>query len=100
MAGVAHIDLENKQQVSASDVVILFAKETETLDPHGHLLYNNVGTGDGIVFANGKATKVVWQKPTKASRTKFVDASTGKEVVFTRGQMWIEMLPIGTPVSY
>lgn len=100
MAGTSHIDLENKQQISASDVVVLFAKETETMDSHGHLLYNNVGAGDGIVFTNGKATKVVWQKPTKTSRTKFYDASSNKEIVFTRGQIWIEMLPIGTPVSY
>lgn len=98
--GVAHIDLETKQQLTAKDVVVLFAKETETGDPHGHLLYNNVGSGDGIVFQNGKSTKVVWQKATKLSRTKFYDAATNKEIVFTRGQLWIEMLPIGTPVTY
>ncbi len=98
--GVAHTDLENKQQLTAKDVVVLFAKETETGDIHGHLLYNNVGSGTGIVFQNGTATKVVWQKATIGARTKFYDAATNKEIVFTRGQIWIEMLPTGTPVTY
>lgn len=100
IGGVAHSDLETKQQLTAKTVVILLAKETETGDSHMHLIYNNVGSGDGIVFQNGKSTKVIWKKVTKSARTKFYDTATNKEVTFTRGQIWIEMLPIGTPVTY
>lgn len=100
LAGEPHIDLENKKQLTAKDVVVLFAKETETGDPHLHLLYANTGSGDGIVFQNGTATKVTWKKATKDARTKFFDAATNKEMTFVRGQIWIEMLPTGTPVSY
>ena len=96
---VAHIDLETKQQLSAKAVVVMFAKETGPVDEHAHLLYNNIGSGDGILFEDGNVTKIVWKKETKDSRTKFFD-STGKEVSFVKGQIWIEMLPIGTPVSY
>ncbi len=97
--GVAHIDLESKQQLTAHDVVILFAKETGPVDEHGHLLYANIGSGDALVFEDGKVIKGTWQKPLRTSRTKFYDG-TGKEINFNRGQIWIEMLPTGTPVTY
>jgi len=98
--GVAHTDLETKEQLSAKAIVILFAKETGPVDDHMHLLYANIGSGDAIVFQDGKATKAVWKKETKNARTKFFDAATNKEIVLTRGQIWIEMLPIGTTVTY
>ncbi len=97
--GVPHTDLETKEQLSASSVVIIFAKETGPVDNHAHLLYNNTGEGDGLMLADGKVTKIRWKKADRTSRTKFFDTS-GKEVTLTRGQIWIEMLPIGTPVTY
>jgi hypothetical protein len=63
------------------------------------LLYTNIGSGDAIIFMDGKATKITWRKPDRLSRMKFYDQQ-GKELVLDRGQIWIEMLPIGTPVTY
>ena len=97
--GLPHTDLENKQQLTASTVVIQFAKEVGPVDGHAHLLYENIGSGDGILFLDGKAVKISWKKPDRMSRTKFLDTS-GKELAFNRGQIWIEMLPIGTSVNY
>lgn len=98
--GVAHIDHETNTQLQAKAVAILFAKETGPVDEHAHLLYANIGSGEAIVFQDGKVTKAVWKKETKTSRTKFYDASNNKEITFTRGQLWIEMLPTGTDVTY
>lgn len=98
--GVAHTDLETKQQLSAKAVAILFAKETGPVDEHAHLLYANIGSGEAIVFQDGTASKAVWKKEKKTSRTKFFHASTNKEIEFTRGQIWIEMLPTGSVVTY
>ena len=97
--GVAHVDLETKQQLAAKVVVVMFAKETGPVDEHAHLLYNNIGSGDGILFQDGKTAKITWKKETKSSRTKFFDSSN-KEVSLVKGQIWVEMLPIGTPVTY
>ncbi len=94
----AHIDLDNKQQLTAKVVVIQFAKEIGPLDIHAHILYNTTGTGDGLLFQDGKATKINWKKPDRASRTTFYEGT--KEVSLNRGQVWIELLPIGTPVQY
>jgi hypothetical protein len=97
--GVPHKDLETDEQLNAKAVVIQFAKETGPVDEHAHLLYANTGSGDGIVFQDGKATKITWKKYDRTSRTKFYD-TIGKEIQFNRGQIWIEMLPIGTSVTY
>ena len=98
--GVAHMDLETKEQLSAKAIAIMFAKETGPVDEHAHLLYANTGSGEGIFFQEGKNTKIIWKKATRNDRTLFYDASTNKEIVINKGQLWIEMLPIGTPVTY
>lgn len=97
--GKPHTDLETKEQLTAKVVVMLFAQETGPVDEHLHLLYGNIGSGNAIVFQDGKAMKGTWSKPTKTSRTKFLDAN-GKEITLNRGQIWIEMVPTGTPVTY
>ncbi len=97
--GLAQTDLETKQQLEAKVVVIIFAKETGPVDTHAHLLYTNTGSGDGLLFQDGKPMKVTWRKPTRTDRTKFFD-SNGKEVSLNRGQIWVEMVPIGIPVKY
>ena len=98
--GAPHIDLETKEQITAKDVAILFAKETGPVDDHMHLLYANIGSGDAIVFQDGNAIKATWKKETQTARTRFYDAKTNKEITFVRGQIWIEMLPTGTTVTY
>lgn len=98
--GVPHTDLETKEQLTAKAIAIIFAKETGPVDQHAHLLYANIGSGDALVFQDGTVTKAVWKKETKEARTKFYEQSTNKEIVFTRGQLWIEMLPTGTSVTY
>jgi len=97
--GAPHMDLETEEQLKASAVIILFVKETGPVDDHMHLLYGNIGSGNGLLFQDGKSEKITWQKPDRSARTIFSNSS-GKEIVFTRGQLWVEMLPIGTTVSY
>ena len=93
------MDLETKEQLWAKTVIIQFARETGPVDEHAHLLYNNVGKGDGLMLVDGKAIKITWSKPVRTDRTKFFDA-VGGEVPINRGPVWIELLPIGTPVAY
>ena len=97
--GAPHMDLETKEQLWAKTVIIQFARGTGPVDEHAHLLYNNVGKGDGLMLVDGKAIKITWSKPVRTDRTKFFDA-VGGEVPINRGPVWIELLPIGTPVAY
>jgi hypothetical protein len=97
--GAAHLDLDTNQQLSAANVIVQFAKETELGDYGKHLYYDVIGTGTGLVFQNGLATEVTWKKAKQLSRTIFSDKE-GKEVVFTPGNIWVEILPIGNKVEY
>ncbi len=97
--GQAHLDHETGEQIRAKTVVILFAKETSGIDEHAHLLYDNIGTGKALVFADGDVTEGTWKKATRSDRTKFYDGS-GDEISFNKGQVWISMLPTGTTVEY
>lgn len=97
--GVAHLDLETGEQLSVKNVVVQLAKLTGPVDDHGHFLYGTIGGGKAIIFQDGKAMVGKWSKKTRVSRTMFYD-SVGKEVKFTRGPIWIEVLPNEEQVSY
>ncbi|MFC1626663.1 DUF3048 domain-containing protein [Patescibacteria group bacterium] len=99
MAGESHIDHETQEQIVSNNVVVLFAKETAANDAEKHLLYDNIGEGDSLIFQDGIVIEGTWEKPKDSSRTIFYD-SQGDEIEFTRGQVWISMLDIGTDVTY
>lgn len=92
-------DLETNKTLTAKSIVIMFVKEIGPVDDHLHLLYENIGNGVGMLLQDGKVEKISWKKKNKFDRTRFYD-DLGKEVVFNRGQIWIEQLPIGTQVKY
>ena len=99
--GQLHKDLNNDQQLSAKNVVVQFVSERQANDGYPdnvHLLYGTIGQGKAIVFQDGKKIEGKWVKKDRESRTRFYD-SLGKEIEFNRGQIWIEILPVGTEVN-
>lgn len=98
-AGVKHIDFNTGQTIFTKNVVIQFVKETRSVDEHLHNLETVIGTGDGVLFQNGISIPITWSKTNRVSRTIFKDKS-GKEVNFVPGQIWIEVLPIGSSLTY
>lgn len=97
--GSAHIDLENKEQLFAKNVVILFAKERGPVDRNAHMFYTTTGIGKALVFQNGESIEGTWEKDSRLKRTKFLEGS-GREISFVRGTIWIEVVPNGNKVSY
>ena len=97
--GSTQIDLETKQQISTSNIIVQFAKEEGPLDEHKHLFYNVIGQGTGLLFTQGQAIEITWKKSKQTDRTIFTNKS-GKEVSFTPGAIWISILPIGNKVDY
>ncbi len=100
--GVPHLDKNSGKQLSAKNVIILFAKESPANDGYdgGHILYKVIGTGDALVFQDGKAIDATWNKLDEETRIKFTDNKTGKEISMVRGQVFIEILPTGNKVNY
>jgi hypothetical protein len=99
LAGEPHIDLNNKQQLMVKNAVILFAEEKGPIDDKKHMLYTVTGTGDALVFQNGKAVKAKWSKKDRESELFFTDES-GKPLQFVRGLTWISMVSPKTKVAY
>ncbi len=97
--GKAHIDMDNKEQLAAKNVVIQFVAEKGPVDKEYHMFYTTTGEGEALVFQNGTVIEATWQKESRTARTKFFDAS-GKEITFVRGVTWVEAIPVGNEVVY
>ncbi len=99
-----HMDMDINQQLVAKDVILMFTTMTIADDGyneegHGlHTLYGTKGSGQAKFLMDGKVINGTWSKPTRTSRTVFKDAN-GKELQFNRGQIWVEVLPIGQSVT-
>lgn len=100
--GTAHLDKNSGKQLTAKNVIIVFAKESPANDgyPGGHILYKVIGSGDALVFQDGKAIEATWNKLDEESRIKFTDNKTDQEIALVRGQVFIEILPVGNKVTY
>ncbi len=100
--GQSHVDLNTKQQLNPKVVVVQYMKESHANDGYegnAHLLYGNKGQGKAVIFQDGKATEGTWSKASRTAREKFFDKA-GKEIVFNRGQIWIQTVPEGSDAKY
>lgn len=98
--GKSAIDFNfDKPQISVSDVVVMFVKETGPVDPEKHMYYEVVGEGDALIFKNGTVMQGTWKKDSELDREVFYDKN-GAEVTLTRGPIWVELVPTGNKVNY
>lgn len=97
--GQKQIDFNTGEQLYTKNLVIQYAKETRSIDEHGHLLYGLIGTGSGMLYQNGNKQDITWSKINRVSRTIF-KTKDGKEVNFIPGIVWVEILPVGNAISY
>lgn len=101
---VEHRDMNTNQQLLAKNIVVQFmsmsiADDGYSEEGHGsHTLYGDKGTGKAKFLIDGKVIDGTWAKKTRLDRTKYFD-STGKEIKFNRGMIWIDTLPIGQQVT-
>ncbi|MHB8840532.1 MAG: DUF3048 domain-containing protein [Candidatus Aquicultor sp.] len=94
MAGKPHIDPDNNQQISPKNVVVQYAPISNIAnDPKGRMQVNLIGTGQGIVFQDGKMTPVTWRRETTTDITHYYDAA-GIEMKLNRGQTWFELVDL------
>jgi len=97
--GQPHIDFNNKQQLSAKNVVIQYTVEKGPIDEHKHILYTTISKGKALIFQDGKVIEGTWSKKSRQDKTLYFDKS-GKEIKFNRGPIWIEVLPTTGTVNY
>jgi len=93
--GSPHLDRNTDKQLTAKNVVVLFMQEGRANDGYEnnvHLLYRTKGTGQALIFTDGKEIKGTWSKDSRTDRTLLFDSS-GSPIEFNRGVIWFEILP-------
>lgn len=99
MAGEPHLNLEDDEQISVSNVIVFLTDETGPINEKMHMLYDIVGRGEALVFNNGSVSEVNWSKASEFSPIVFTD-DRGDNYQFTPGKFWISVVDVSTDVSY
>lgn len=87
--GKKEIDRNNKKQVTAKNVVVMYA-ETKQIEGD----YNDValeGKGKAEFYMNGAKIDGFWQKSASTPKLYLIDSS-GSEIKFAIGNIWIEIM--------
>lgn len=60
---------------------------------------NNVGQKDGYYITNGKAIKIICDKPSRTEKTVYKDLQ-GNEIEVNDGNTFIQICPTNTEVTF
>ncbi|MBQ8207400.1 MAG: DUF3048 C-terminal domain-containing protein, partial [Clostridia bacterium] len=90
---VPHIDGTTGEQISYTNLIILFCDVQAVGDAAGHLdITTENENGEGYYVCGGKCEQISWSKPTQDSPTTYY-GSDGEELVFNRGKTFISIFP-------
>jgi hypothetical protein len=112
-AGGGAFDILTNTQISAANVVVLFAHHETTLilenlsgyDPAtgkggGRSIEIQLwGSGPGIIFRDGQAFNVTWTRPQREGAIGLVDGN-GNPVPLKPGNTWFQLVNINSPVTF
>ena len=90
--------------LAATTVVVQRVTETilyDELDPGGYPRHRQhmVGSGTGVLYADGRAYDVRWSRPNNDAVTSWTYADSGEPVIVPPGRVWWEIVPIGSSIS-
>ncbi|MGG4144304.1 DUF3048 domain-containing protein [Paenibacillus algorifonticola] len=85
----AHIDLNNNEQLAASNLVVLAASH-KTLDNEGRLAVDLQAGGDAMLFQQGRMTEASW---VRAPDNMIRIVKDGKELALVPGKTFFHIVP-------
>lgn len=92
--------LEDGRQVAAANVVVMMVERLNTnrTDVAGNPVpsFDVVGSGDLLVFRNGKVTEGTWGRDAEEEATVLLDRQ-GEEIALAPGPTWVELFPTDAP---
>ncbi len=94
-AGKLHLDEEGK--IIAAKNVIIQKTSVISQDKEDRKKIKTIGSGEALIFLDGKIIQGFWKKPCITKRTKFY--SKEEEVAFNRGVSWIEVVDKNTNIK-
>ncbi len=101
-ADLAQTDPLTQEQILAKVVIVQFLQERTARDGYPgdlHLLYKTIGSGNALIFQDGKVIEATWRKKGRVDRTLFL-AENGQEITSNRGLIFIQTVPVGAKVTY
>jgi hypothetical protein len=95
--------LENGHSVSTPNVIVQFVKGNSypaDIDPAGNPAWyqHTVGSGQVVVFRNGRKIVGHWSRPTPTAGTRLLDAA-GKPIALAPGGAWFVLVNTGTALA-
>jgi hypothetical protein len=99
MDGQPHKDGATGQQYAATSVLIQYA-DVEPIpgDTAGRMDITLVGSGEGILIAEGTQVPLEWSKASLRDATHF-KRTDGAPFELPAGQVWIQIVPLETQLS-
>jgi hypothetical protein len=91
----SHVDQNNNQQLSAANVIVMSASH-RTLDDVGRLSVALNGSGEAMVFQQGRVIHAGWQH-TPGDAVRFM--KNGVEIPLTPGTSYIHVIPADTSLN-
>lgn len=99
MDGQPHLDGATGEQYAASSIIIQFADvELIPNDDAGRLDVGLVGSGKGVLVAQGTQVPLQWTRASIRAATQFTRAD-GAPFELPSGQVWIQVVPLETQLS-
>jgi hypothetical protein len=93
MAGRPHTDQESGKQITPT-VVVAMITDFGIHPDRVHSVYRTTGTGEALVFQDGKVTNGIWKKESQTSSLLLLGAD-GNPLPINAGQTWITAIPAG-----
>lgn len=99
-----HVDMNNKNVISASTIIIQKVERRYTGDDAGRVTYKTVSSGDAFILRDGKKIDATWEKTCYECRTFFyskqVSEGTKQQVELKPGLIWIAAVPTDKEVNW
>lgn len=88
-----HSDSETEIQIGAKNLIVQYTTiYTAAGDTSGRKVVTVVGSGEGLLFQDGKQIEITWEQSSNSSRAVYKYKSSGEEVEFNRGMVWVSIL--------
>ncbi len=98
IAGEPHTDELTGSQIQPRNIIVKFVK-TRVIDGQGRLQIDVVGHGRALVFTEGKVIEAVWTNKDRNQPSVF-ETVEGQVIELLPGQVWVEMVPESTKVTF
>jgi hypothetical protein len=103
-AGAANFDAATDSRITTRTVIVQVVRQEVLIgenDPGGYPRRRQflVEEGDGVLYVNGRAHDVRWDRDSADEVTRWTYADSGEPVILPPGRIWWEIVPVGSSIA-